>query len=435
MSPIEIGFVALGGLIVLLALRLPIGFAMIVVSTLGIAEVRGWGVAASVLRSEPFDFASKWSFSAIPLFILMGAVVHNAGIARGIFGAARMWLGRVPGGLAVSANIACAGFSAASGSSMATAATMGRIAIPEMAAAGYDMRLATGVVASAGTLGVMIPPSLTFLLYAIFAEQSVEKLFIAGIIPGILTATVYAVMILELCAYKPKFAPPVTEHFSIGEKIAALRDLWPLAAFVVVILGGMYGGVFTATEAGAFGAFLAFVIVTIRGDLTWKVIKDSVLETALTTASIFWVAIGAMLLTRLLAMTGVGRFMVEAVGSWALDPLLLVLASAIIYLILGMFLDPLGVLLISLPVLLPMAHGVHLDMIWFGVLVVKFVEIGLLTPPVGMNVYVIKSVTGNDVSLATIFQGAAMFLMCEVLIVVILIAFPVLSTYLPSLMK
>jgi C4-dicarboxylate transporter DctM subunit len=433
LAPTTIGFIALAAMLVLLALRLPIGFAMIVTSTLGIAAVRGWEVAGSALRSEPFDFASRWSFSAIPMFILMGAVVHNAGIARGIFRAARMWMGRIPGGLAVSANLACAGFSAASGSSLATAAAMGRIAIPEMRAAGYDMRLATGVVASAGTLGVMIPPSITFLIYAIFAEQSVGKLFMAGVIPGLLTAFVYGVMIVGLCVLKPQFAPPVVEEFSLREKIASLRDVWPLLAFIVVIIGGMYGGIFTATEAGAFGAALAFVIVALRGDLTWAVIKNSVIETVMTTASIFWVAIGAMLLTRMLAMTGVGHFLVQVIGSWALDPLLLVLASTVVYLVLGMFLDPLGVLLISLPVLLPMVKAIHLDLIWFGVLVVKFVEIGLLTPPVGMNVYVIKSVS-DDVPLESIFHGAGLFLLCEVVIVTLLIAFPQLSTFLPSLM-
>jgi tripartite ATP-independent transporter DctM subunit len=345
-----------------------------------------------------------------------------------------MWLSRIPGGLAVSANLACAGFSAASGSSLATAAAMGRIAIPEMRRAGYDMRLATGVVASAGTLGVMIPPSLTFLIYAIFAEQSVGKLFIAGIVPGLLTAFIYGVMIVTLCIYKPHFAPRTDEHFPLRERVASLRDVWPLLVFIVVIIGGLYGGVFTATEAGAFGAFLAFVIVAIRGDLTWTVIKNSVLETVITTASIFWVAIGAILLTRLLAMTGVGRFLTELIGSWALDPLLLVLASSAIYLVLGMFLDPLGVLLISLPVLLPMFKAIHVDLIWFGVLVVKFVEIGLLTPPVGMNVYVIKSVTDDSVKLETIFMGASLFLLCEVLIVTLLISFPGLSTFLPGLM-
>lgn len=434
LPPIAIGFLSMGGLLVLLALRLPIGFSMIVVSTLGIAAVRDWGVAASALKSEPFDFASHWSFSAIPMFILMGAVVHNAGIASGIFRAARAWVGNVPGGLAVSANIACAGFSAASGSSLATAAAMGRIAIPEMKVAGYDMRLATGVVASAGTLGVMIPPSITFLIYAIFAEQSVGKLFVAGILPGLLTAVIYAGMIVGLCIYRPGLAPRAIQTATLREKFASMREVWPLLAFIVLIIGGMYGGIFTATEAGAFGAFFAFVIVAVQGKLSWTVMKNSVLETVNTTAAIFWVAIGAMLFTRLLAMTGVGRFLTEAIGSWAFDPLLLVLASSIIYLVLGMFLDPLGVLLISLPVLLPIVKAVDIDLIWFGVLVVKFVEIGLLTPPVGMNVYVIKSVTGRDVKLETIFQGAMLFLLCEVVIVALLIGFPAISTYLPSLM-
>jgi tripartite ATP-independent transporter DctM subunit len=433
MSPIAIGIASLIVLLGLLAVRVPIGFAMVAVSTVGITLVRGWDVAAGALQSEPFDFASKWSFSAIPMFILMGAVVHNSGIAHNLFRAARVWLGRVPGGLAVSANLACAGFAAASGSSLATAAAMSRIAIPEMKEAGYDMRLASGVVASAGTLGVMIPPSITFLIYAIFAEVSVEKLFIAGILPGLLTALIYTIMIDGLCIFVPRFAPRSTERYSLATKFLALRDVWPLAVFIIVIIGGMYGGVFTATEAGAFGAFVAFVIAAVHGRLNWTLVCNSVLETVITTASIFWVAIGAMLLTRLLAITGTGAFLTSAIGSWAFDPLMLVLACSIIYLILGMFLDPLGVLLISLPVVLPMIKNVHADLIWFGVLVVKFVEIGLLTPPVGMNVYVINS-TNRDIKLHTIFQGAALFLACEVVIVALLIGFPSISTFLPGLM-
>nr|WP_258571086.1 TRAP transporter large permease [Flavimaribacter sediminis] len=434
MSGLDIGLLSLVVLLVLLALRVPIGFALIGVSAVGIALIRNLGVATSQLKTEPFDFASHWSFSAIPMFILMGALVHHSGIAASIFNAARMWTGNVPGGLAVSANFACAGFSAASGSSLATAAAMGRIAIPEMKAAGYDMRLATGVVASAGTLGVMIPPSITFILYGIFAEVSVSKLFVAGILPGLLTALVYAAMIMIRCRINPEIAPPLRQSAGWLQRFRALSDVWPLLVLILAIVGGMYSGLVTATEAGALGAFVAMILVFLKGKLTIDTLKASILETIITTASIFWVAIGAILLTRLLAMSGAGTFLTDAIGNWSTSEAHLIIAAAVIFIFLGMFLDPLGVILISLPILLPMFRASGVDMIWFGVVVVKFIEVGLLTPPVGMNVYVIKSVTDDDVTLPIIFRGVAWFLLCEVIVIGLLIGFPAIATFLPNLM-
>lgn len=435
MSALDIGFVALGALLVLIALRVPIAFALLLVSMVGIGEVRGWRVAVGMLRTEPFDFAAHWSFSAIPMFLLMGAVAHNSGISAALFRAGRMWLGTLPGGLAVAANFACAGFSAVSGSSIATAAAMGRLAIPEMLKYGYNRGLATGVVASAGTLGSMIPPSIGFVLYGIFAEVSISKLFIAGIVPGLMTAAIYATMIMVRCRITPSLAPPFKESVSLNEKLHALRDVWPLVVLAFAIIGGLYLGIVTPTEAGAFGAFVSIVLAFLQRRMNLRILKDSILEALGGTARIFFVAVGAVLLTRFLAMTGVGNFLTETVGDWATDPLLLVIAASIIYLILGMFLDPLGVLLLTLPLLLPMFEALDLDLIWFGVLVVKFIEIGLLTPPVGLNVYVVKSVVGREIELETIFKGVAWFLACEVLIVILLVAFPELSLFLPALMS
>ena len=434
MSPLELGFGGLILLLILIAVRMPIGFALLMVSMIGIGELKGWKVAAGMLRTEPFDFAAHWSFSAIPMFLLMGAVAHHSGISAALFRAGRVWLGGLPGGLAVAANFACAGFSAASGSSIATAAAMGRITIPEMTRYGYDKGLATGVVASAGTLGAMIPPPIGFVLYGIFAEVSISKLFIAGVIPGVMTAVIYAAMIIIRCKLKPELAPPFTETVTWYDRMVALREIWPIAVLVICIIGGLYFGLVTPTEAGAFGAFTSIVIAAIQGRMTFQVLKESVLEGLGSTARVFFVAVGAVLLTRFLAMSGVGDFLTDAVGGWAADPILLVIAASLIYLVLGMFLDPLGVLLLSLPILLPMFEALELDLIWFGVLVVKYIEIGLLTPPVGLNVYVVKSVVGPDIELETIFKGVTWFLVCEVLIVVLLIAYPGISTWLPSLM-
>jgi tripartite ATP-independent transporter DctM subunit len=312
---------------------------------------------------------------------------------------------------------------------------MGRIAIPEMIRQGYDKALATGTVASAGTLGSLIPPSILFVLYGVFAETSITQLLIAGVFPGLLTAAVYALMIIGRCKLNPKLAPPTTITVDRGERWRALGAVWPLLVLILGIIGGLYGGIVTPTEAGAFGAFLAFVIAFFQKRLSLKVIKDSVLEAVTSTARIFFVAVGAVMLTKFLALTGVPVYLGQLIGDWALDPLLLVIGASLIYLVLGMFLDPLGILLITLPVLLPMFEALDLDLIWFGVLVVKYLEIGLLTPPVGFNVYVIKSVVGDTVDLETIFRGVTWFLGCEVIIVALLIAYPQISLFLPNTMS
>ena len=434
-TDLQIAFSAMGILLVLIALRLPVGFALFIVAVGGVTALKGWDVAAGMIRNEPFDFAAHWSFSAIPMFLLMGAVAHNSGISTSLFYAARCWFGALPGGLAVATNFACAGFAAASGSSTATAAALGKISVPEMSKAGYDVGLSSGTVASAGTLGAMIPPSIAFVLYGIFAEVSISKLFIAGVLPGLLTAAIYALMIIVRCQINPSLGPPLEVKMSFIEKLIALKDVWPLLVLIVAIIGGLYGGLVTPTEAGAFGAFVAVVISFLQGRMNLRVLKDSVLEALSGTAKIFWVAIGAVMLTRFLAMAGAEEFLKDLVGSWAAEPLLLVLAASLIYIVLGMFLDPLGVLLLSLPLLLPMFEALDLNLIWFGVLVVKYIEIGLLTPPVGLNVYVIKSVVGSDVSLETIFKGVGWFLVCEVFVVLLLVFFPQISLFLPSLME
>jgi tripartite ATP-independent transporter DctM subunit len=435
LSPVVLGFAGIGLILLLLALRVPIGVALGLVSLAGIAVLRGVDVSLGTLRAIPYDFAASWSLSAIPMFILMGAVMHHSGISAHLFSAARAWLGRLPGGLAVATNFACAGFAAASGSSVATSATIGRIAIPEMLQAGYDKALATSVVASAGTLGALIPPSILFILYGIFAEQSITRLLIAGILPGLLTAFIYAAMIIIRCSLDPKLAPRSTEQVALAEKLRALGPVWPVIVLIVGIIGGLYTGVVTPTEAGAFGAALAFVIVGLQGKLSWSVARDSVIEATTATSRLLFVAVGAILLSHFMALAGVPAYMGNLMEAWSVDPLLLVLGTSIIYLILGMFLDPLGILLLTLPIILPMFERLNLDLIWLGVIVVKYLEIGLLTPPVGFQVYIVKSVVGDEVSLETIFRGVSWFLACEVVIMALLIAFPQISLFLPSLMS
>ncbi|UCE30875.1 MAG: TRAP transporter large permease subunit [Burkholderiales bacterium] len=435
MSNLEIGVAGALGVLVLIAARVPIGVALGGVSLLGITAMRGVDVAAGMAKTSLFEFAASWSLSAVPMFLLMGAIAHHSGISVSLFRAARLWLAALPGGLAVAANFACAVFSAASGSSVATAAAMGRISYPEMKRAGYDPGLSTGVIAAAGTLGSLIPPSILMVLFGIFAETSVSRLMIAGILPGLLTAAVYTVMIVGRCALDPSLAPRVATAHAGAQRLKALGEIWPILLLIAGIIGGIYGGIFTATEAGAVGAFLSLAIAAAQRRLGWEMLRQSLREAIVSSAKIFFVALGAVLMTRFFALSGIPYALGQVLTGLDLSPILLVLASALVYLLLGMFLEPLGLLLITLPLLLPLFKAIDLDMIWIGVLVIKYLEIGLLTPPVGLNIYVVKSTVGDEVPLTTIFRGAAWFLACEVVIVALLIAFPDISLLLPSLMN
>jgi tripartite ATP-independent transporter DctM subunit len=435
MSSVTLGLLSLPAVLVLLALRMPIGVALGAVSIVGIWHMRGLNVAFGMLKSTPYEFVASWSLSAIPMFLLMGALAHHSGITSSLFNAARLWLGGLPGGLAVATNFACAGFAAASGSSVATAAALGRIAIPEMLRQGYDKGLATAVVASAGTIGALIPPSILFVLFGIFAETSITKLLIAGIFPGLLTGAIYAVMIVIRCWLNPALAPRAEIAATRREKLAALASIWPILVLVFGIIGGLLSGLVTPTEAGAFGASLAFVIALFQQQMNWRVIKDATFEAVTGTSRILFVAIGAVLLTKYMALAGVPGYLGSLIGDWSLNPLLLIIGLSFVYLLLGMFLDPIGIMLLTLPIFLPMFEALKFDLIWLGVIIVKYLEIGLLTPPVGFNVYVIKGVVGNAVPLETIFRGIGWFLACEIFIMALIIGFPQISLYLPNLLQ
>lgn len=432
MSNLVVAGLVLIGAFVLMAIRVPIGIALGSVSLLGLIWVRGLGSALSVFGDLPFEFGANWSLSAVPMFLLMGSVAFHTGLTSSLFKTARLWLSRLPGGLAVATNFASAGFAAASGSSLATAAAMGRLAIPEMLKMKYDPALATGVVAAAGTLGSLIPPSILFVLFGLFTETSIGSLLIAGILPGLLTAFVYAVMIIGRCIVWPELAPPVDDDPTWKERLESLLEVWPIPLLILGVVGGIYSGFASATEAAALGAIFAILIGMARQTMTWSAMKLSLLETLESVASIVFVAIGALMLTRLLAFCGLPVFMANMVSGLAVDPLFLILGISVVYLILGCFLDPLGLLLLTLPVFQPMFAALKMDMIWVGVIVIKYIEISLITPPVGLNVYVVKGVVGDKVPLTTIFKGIGWFLAAEAIVMALLIAFPAISTWLPS---
>ena len=437
MGGLSLSLLSLAAVLALIGVRVPIGVALGVVSLGGFTYLANVNVALHVISEAPYLFASNWDLTAIPMFLLMGAIANNSGISSALFRAARLWFGGLPGGLAVATNIACAGFAAASGSSVAAAAAMARLATPEMIKAGYDKGLATAVVACAGTLAALIPPSILFVLYGIFAEVSIVKLLIAGVLPGLLTAAVYTAMIMIRCTVNPALAPKVSfadKSKLWSERWQALGEIWPLLVLILGVIGGLYGGFVTPTEAGAAGALLALAIGIVQRRITITNFIDALNDAIGTTAQIFFVGMGAVIYTKFLALAGIGDALRDLIGSWALDPVLLVIAASLIYLVLGMFLDPLGIVLITIPVLVPMFKALNLDLVWFGVIVVKYVEIGLLTPPVGFNVYVVKNVVSDTVPLREIFRGCFWFLVCEAFIMTLLIAFPQISLWLPHTM-
>jgi len=438
MSTLSLTMTSLGAMLVLIALRLPIGVAMGAVAFAGFWYLRNIKVALGALSDAPFVFAASWDLSAIPMFLLMGAIAGSAGIGSSLFRAAYAWFGALPGGLAVATNWACAGFGAASGSSVAAAAVMARLAVPEMLKNKYDKGLATGVCASGGTLDALIPPSITFVIYGVFAEVSVPKLLIAGVLPGLLTAAVYMAMIMIRCTIDPKLGPRIKFDDRAAlwrERWDSLRGIWPILVIIIGVIGGLYIGLVTPTEGGAVGAALAAAIGIFQRQLTWERFVDALKDATATTAQLFFVGIGAIVYTKFLALAGTADMFTDLVGSWAVNPILLVIAVSIIYVILGTFMDQLGMILLTIPVFVPMFSKLGLDLVWFGVLVVKYIGISLLTPPVGFNIYVVATATNNSIPLKTIYRGCYWFLASEVLIMTLLIAFPEISLWLPNAMK
>ncbi|MCB1474519.1 MAG: TRAP transporter large permease subunit [Rhodobiaceae bacterium] len=436
LSPFAIGIIGLFSLVGLLVIRVPVGIALSLVSIAGIWSIRGMNAALGALKTIPYDFAAHWTLSAVPMFLLMGTIVAGSGMTTHLYRAMRVWLGWLPGGLAVATNFAGAGFAAASGSSLATTATLGKIAVPEMLRLGYNPGLATGVATAVGTLGAVIPPSIIIVLYAIFAQAPVGKVLIAGIIPGLLTAVIYAAMIIIRSSLNPSLAPRSKgEKLTFSEHLKIAAPIWPLPILIFGVIGGIYSGITTATEAGAIGVVLAIVVTIIQGSFSLEMMRKSLVEAAITTATLILIAIGAALFTRFLAFSGVPSIFSQMIVAAGTDTLLIVLMISVVYIILGCFLDPLGVLLLTLPILLPVFKTAHIDLVWIGIILVKYIEIGMLTPPVGLNVFIMKGVVGDAVPLTTIFKGVAWFIAAEVVVMALLIFFPEITLFLPNFME
>ncbi|AQQ05343.1 C4-dicarboxylate ABC transporter [Roseibium algicola] len=435
MTSLSIGWSGVAILFTLLAVRMPIGIALMIVSLGGIWILTNTVAALGIISALPFTFIGDWSLTAIPMFLLMGFVAANTGLTSGAFDLLRLLLAKVPGGLASASVGACALFAAASGSSIATTAAMSRIAVPEMLRAGYHPTLATGVVAASGTLGSLIPPSILMVLFGIFTEQSIGQLFIAGVIPGILSALIYAGMITIRCVANADLAPAVKVELGAGELKSLLLSVWPFPVLIVGVLGGIFFGFFTPTEAGAVGAFLAITIAAASRRLTVTAVKTAVRQTVVATSSIFFLSIGAVMFTRFMGLSGVPDSLATAMLGISDNPILIIVMIAVLYIILGMVIDSIGLMLLTLPVLLPVLEGADINMIWFGIIVIKLLEIGLVTPPVGLNLYVLHGALGGKVRLRDIINGTAWFIAMDVVTLALLIALPGLCLFLPALMS
>jgi tripartite ATP-independent transporter DctM subunit len=421
-----LGFVAM---FALMSLRVPIAFSMAVVGFAGLWWMRSWNAAVASTTTEILDIA-KYTLSVVPLFVLMGNFVTRAGMSRELYAAAYSFIGHRRGGLSMSTVMACAGFGAICGSSIATTATMARVAMPEMRRFGYRDSFAAGSIAAGGTLGILIPPSVIMVLYAIMTEQSIGAMFAAGVLPGLMAMLFYMAAAAIVTARNPELGPP-GERSSWAQRLAALKSIWGVVVLFGIVMGGMYGGWFTPTEAAGIGAMGGFLFALLRGTLSWPVLVDILVSSARTTAMLFTILIGASVFASFANFTSMPNDLKDFVEQFQIHPLAVIVAICFVYVLLGTAMEELSMILLTVPIFFPLIVHLGFDPIWFGILIVCVVEIGMISPPVGMNVFVLRSVL-PDVPTSQIWKGVMPFLLADILRLAVLIAFPVITLWLPK---
>src|SRR3974390_2579320 len=430
MSTDAVAIIGFLSLFALMLLRVPVGMAMGLVGVSGFGYLIGGAPALKLVGQTSMRTVTDYTFGVIPMFLLMGAFVTASGMSRELFRTANSFVGHLRGGLGIATVAACGGFAAICGSSVATAATFSIVAYPEMRRFGYPQSFATGVIAAGGTLGAMLPPSTVLAVYGIITEQDIGKLFIAGIVPGILAISMYFITIMAIGYVQPDFLPSGQRH-SWKERLTGLRDIWATLLLFLFAIGGLYGGLFTPTEAGGMGASGALLIGVMRGKLTRTEIRRSLLQAVRTAAAVLTVLIGALLFGYFLTVTQTPQKVTEFLTGMGLGRYGVLALIMVMYIVLGCLMDSLAMIILTIPIIFPVITQLGFDPIWFGVLIVMTVELGLIHPPVGMNVFVIKSVV-QDVSFSTIFVGVLPFIVTDLIRLGILISFPVLALYLPS---
>jgi C4-dicarboxylate transporter DctM subunit len=431
MSPAVIGLIGFFVMMILILFGMNVAYALVLAGFAGLVILNGFAPALSSLAIISFEKATSYDFAVAPLFLLMSAFVSRGNIGKDAYMMARAWFGHIRGGLAIATTGACALFAACCGSSLACAVAMGKIAYPEMMRFGYNAKLALGTIAAGGTMGILIPPSMGFILVGILTQQSIGKLFMAGIFPGILQMALYAVTVYILCRFNPSLGP-ATPPTTFKEKVTSFRYSWPIVALFLLVIGGIYGGVFTPTEAGGIGAAGALVIGLVKGQLKYRSFIDSLMEGGIMSAMMLALIIGAFIFNQFLAITRIPFLASEFIVSLEINKYIILGLVAVLYLLLGMVFDIYAILILTLPILYPVMIGLGFDPIWYGVLMVRLVEIGLVTPPFGMNLF---GLAGSvNVQMGTIFRGVIPFLLTDVVNLAILIAVPSISTFLPNIM-
>ena len=432
MTPVAAGLIGIACLFTLLILRTPVAFAMMIVGFVGYWALEGLRSAGGVLITESFSTVSNYNLIVVPMFVLLGNISSAAGFSRGLYDAAFAWVGRFRGGLASASVLGCAVFAAVSGSSVATAVTLGKVALPEMKRLGYAPGLSTGSIAAGGTLGFLIPPSTGFVLYAILTEESIGRLFMAGVLPGLLLTGLFIAAIWIVSVLDPA-AGPRGEPVPLSERFRVLAEAGPLLLVILMSIGGIYLGVFTPVEASGVGAALVLMLALLRRRLPFERFKDAVLSTLSTTAMLYAIVIGASVLNPFFAVTRIPTILGEGLGELGLGAYGTLTIIIFAYIVLGMFMDGLSMLVITIPIVFPVVTGLGFDPIWFGVVAVIVIEMGMITPPVGLNVFVVRSVAG-DVPLTTIFRGVLPFLLAMIVGLLLIIAFPDIALLLPNTM-
>ncbi|MEQ9813731.1 MAG: TRAP transporter large permease [Azospirillaceae bacterium] len=432
MTLFALGIIGVLALLLLILIGVPIGFAMAAIGVLGNLAVLGLNPTMMQMGLVAWEGGTNFFLIAVPLFILMGQLVYRSGIAADLYDCVYKWFGRLPGGLAVTATLTSAGFGAVTGSSVAAVATMGAMVVPEMKRYRYDLKLGTGSLAASGALAILIPPSIPMVIYGVWTETSIGHLFIAGILPGLLLAGAFTLYIIVRCLANRELGPP-GPRFSLADRIGALWKLLPTTAVFLIVLGGIYGGVFTPTEASGVGCVGVLLVAGVMGRLRLSVLRQALWETVSTSAIIYAILIGGVLFSRFLVLTGLSSALVGWIGDLNLDAYTFIIVLVLIYLVLGAMLDTFGMLILTLPFVMPLVLELGYDPVWFGVFLMMMIELALITPPVGLNVYVLKN-AAPDIPIGHIFRGAAPFVLVSLVVVALLVVFPDIALWLPRTM-
>jgi C4-dicarboxylate transporter, DctM subunit len=427
-----IGLIGLIVLLFLLCLGVPIGLNLLIVGFVGLCVLIGFHATAPLLAERPYSELASFSWVVLPLFLLMGEFALYGGIGEDAFNAGFKWFGKLPGGLAIATTVGCTLFGAVSGSSLAANTLFSKVALPEMLKHNYDVKLSVGCIAAAGTLAILIPPSSVLVIYGMLSQSSIAKVLMGGYLPGLLTAFMYIITIILLVKTNNKLAPQSNVTYSWKEKFSSLTGLWAIVIIIVLMVGGIFAGIFTASEGAAFGALATFIVVLVRKKLSLSKLKNSLISTVSVTGMIFIILIGVSVFTKFMAVSqitaGLGGVLTQ------LSPVQLIILYCFVMAILGMFLDPIGMMCLALPLFLPVVHQLGISEVWFGILTVTTLELGGISPPFGLNIFAMRAVTKDLVSLEDAFRGVVPFVVAEVVTIALLIAFPAISTVLPNLM-